>query len=366
MIVACVHAFQVFALPYFGVGSTSHVLTSLLATHAVTMFFIVSGFMISISVQRHRNADGSFQSANFAEARLIRIYPPLMAAIVLTILIYLAIHFLGLHGSESFRLGGEKFVARERAILEWSALPSTFFLLYGAVPFAPPPLNMDGPLWTLGYEWWFYILIFLFARLWNGWSLSTLAPLAAVIAMLIVGRNALFLWFLLIWSCGFCLGHIYINGQLSADTFWKKTITYACGALILMLLLGRKHLVTDLLNPFDTSSAQKLMVLVGVFFTLAVAILIRRATSLGSRIASNLAHFSYTLYVIHYPLLLLSFSLLHPSLHNRGWATSLIAGLAALVPIIYISSRLALLVENRKLLKRAVFRVRSLQNASQT
>src|SRR5579863_1078729 len=122
MIVACVHAFQVFALPYFGVGSTSHVLTSLLATRAVTMFFIVSGFMISISVQRHRNADGSFQSANFAEARLIRIYPPLMAAIVLTILIYLAIHFLDLHGSESFRLGGEKFVARERAILEWSAL----------------------------------------------------------------------------------------------------------------------------------------------------------------------------------------------------------------------------------------------------
>jgi peptidoglycan/LPS O-acetylase OafA/YrhL len=94
--------------------------------------------------------------------------------------------------------------------------------------------------------------------------------------------------------------------------------------------------------------------------------LIRRATSLGSRIASNLAQFSYTLYVIHYPLLLLSFSLLHPSLHNHGWVTSLIAGLAALVPIIYISSRLALIVENRKLLKRAVFRVRRLQNASQT
>jgi hypothetical protein len=62
LIVACVHAFQVFLLPYFGLGSLSHILTSLMATHAVTMFFIVSGFMIYISTLRHRNTDGSFQS----------------------------------------------------------------------------------------------------------------------------------------------------------------------------------------------------------------------------------------------------------------------------------------------------------------
>ena len=59
MIVACVHGFQVFVLPYSGVGSPSHILTSLLATHAVTMFFIVSGFMIvtvgSSEEMKHRN-----------------------------------------------------------------------------------------------------------------------------------------------------------------------------------------------------------------------------------------------------------------------------------------------------------------------
>jgi peptidoglycan/LPS O-acetylase OafA/YrhL len=363
MIVACVHAFQVFVLPYFGVGSPIHVLTGLLATHAVTMFFIVSGFMIYVSTLRHKNADGSFQSANFAEARIARIYPPLIAAITLTILVYLAIHWLGLHGSESFRLGGELFVARERAILEWSALPSTFFLFYGAVPFAPTPINMDGPLWTLGYEWWFYILIFLLARLWNGWSFSTLAPLIAVIVMLVVGRNTLFLWFLLIWLSGFWLGRIYINGQLSAERFWVKIATFGCGALIAMFVLGREHLIKDLLNPFGTPSAQQLMVVVGVLFTLAVSILVRHAASSGLRVPNsitNLGKFSYTLYVIHYPLRLLSFSLLHPSLHNHGWITSLIAATAVLVPIVYISSRLALVVENRALLRRLASRARFL------
>ncbi|MBR1249458.1 acyltransferase [Bradyrhizobium sp. AUGA SZCCT0169] len=364
MIVACVHGFQVFILPYFGVGSPSHILTSLLATHAVTMFFIVSGFMIYVSALRHRNADGSFQSAGFAEARILRIYPPLIAAIFITILVYLTIQLLDLHGRESFRLGGELFVARERATLEWSALPSTFFLLYGAVPAAPPPINMDGPLWTLSYEWWFYILIFLSARLWNGWSFSTLLPLAAVGLMLLYGRNALFLWFFLIWLSGFWLGHIYVKGHLFTDKFWSRAAALAFSALTMMFVLGRGHLASDLLNPFDTPSAQRMMVIVGVFLTLVVSILIRWVTSSGVRIPkaiSGWARFSYTLYVIHYPLLLLSFSLLHPLLHNHGWMISLIAVTAVLPPITYIASKVALLVENRRLLSHLVPRTHCLQ-----
>ncbi|MEH2519002.1 peptidoglycan/LPS O-acetylase OafA/YrhL [Bradyrhizobium sp. AZCC 1610] len=364
MIVACVHGFQVFVLPYYGVGSPSHILTSLLATHAVTMFFIVSGFMIYVSTLRHRNADGSFQSARFAEARILRIYPPLIAAIVITILVYLTIQLLGLHGRESFRLGGELFVARERATLEWSALPSTFFLLYGAVPGAPPPINMDGPLWTLSYEWWFYILIFLSARLWNGWSFSTLLPLAAVGVMLLYGRNTLFLWFFLIWLSGFWLGHIYVKGQLFTDKFWPRAAALTVSALIMMFVMGRGHLVSDLLNPFDTPSAQRMMVIMGVFLTLVVSILIRWATFSGVRISkaiSGSARFSYTLYVIHYPLLLLSFSLLHPLLHNRDWMISLIAVSAVLAPITYIASKVALLVENRRLLSHLVPRTHRLQ-----
>ena len=106
------------------------------------------------------------------------------------------------------------------------------------------------------------------------------------------------------------------------------------------------------------------MVIVAVCLTLAVSILIRWATSSGVRIPkaiSGLARFSYTLYVIHYPLLLLSFSLLHPLLHNRDWMISLIAVSAVLVPITYGASKVALLVENRRLLSHLVHRTRWLQ-----
>lgn len=150
-------------------------------------------------------------------------------------------------------------------------------------------------------------------------------------------------------------GHFYVSGQLFAERFWQKIATFACGAFIAMFLLGREHLVSGLLNPFETPSAQKLMVVVGVFLTLAVSILVRKVASSGLLISnsiSNPSQFSYTLYVVHYPLLLLSFSLLHPLLHDYGWITSLIAAMAVLAPIVYISSRVALVVENRPVLSR--------------
>jgi peptidoglycan/LPS O-acetylase OafA/YrhL len=121
-------------------------------------------------------------------------------------------------------------------------------------------------------------------------------------------------------------------------------------------------LVKDLLYPFDTHSAQRMMVIVGILLTLAVSVLIRCATSSDLRIPksiSGMARFSYPLYVIHYPLLLLSFSLPHPLLHNHGWMISLIAVTAVLAPITYIASKVALLVENRRLLSRLVLRTHS-------
>lgn len=59
LVVAAVHAFQVFVLPYFGLGTLAHLSTSLMATYAVLVFFVVSGFMFSISVAGHSRS-GAF------------------------------------------------------------------------------------------------------------------------------------------------------------------------------------------------------------------------------------------------------------------------------------------------------------------
>ncbi|WP_024343037.1 acyltransferase family protein [Bradyrhizobium japonicum] len=360
LIVAYVHGFQVFVLPYFGTGTPSHILTSLISTYAVDAFFVVSGFMICISTLRHRNPNGTFRSAEFARARVVRIYPPLLLAVAVTLLVYVIVSGLGLHGAESFRLGGELFLARERVQVEWSALPSTLLLLYGAVPFVPPPISMDGPLWTLSYEWWFYVSTFLVARLWNGLSVSRLAPIALLVGMLIYGRNGLFLWFLLIWLSGFCLAIAYVARWLHSRYFFPVVAALASILLLTLLLIGGGHLWSDILLPYETSSAQKIMVVNSMLATIALSVVVRSASVSHRQFARplvRLSNFSYTLYVIHYPLFLLAFSLLHPFLHDFNWMVSLATMTLVLIPTVYVSSRLATIVENRRLLGQVASRL---------
>lgn len=354
IVVAAVHAFQIFLIPYFGIGSPSHLLTSLAATYAVIVFFVVSGFMICVSVSRHRNDDGTFRSQAFAEARVLRIYPPLIAAIFVTMLAYLMISGFGLHGSESYRLGGELDVVREKATFEWHALPSTFFLLYGAVPSWVPGVHttllMDGSLWTLPYEWWFYVLTFLSARLLNGFRFATIAPLLAVVLMLIVGRNLLFMWFLLIWLSGYALGFAYLNGLLRSRFFWPVVTALSISVVGSIIWTGRGNLLHDILNPF---LAQSSMTRVGILITLAVAATIRTVEFKSRPRIARTARFSYTLYVIHYPLLLLAYSLLHPITHGHHWTVTAIAAMLSALLIARVSSNLARIVENRALILKA-------------
>ncbi len=357
LVVACVHAYQVFLIPYFGFGSPSHVITGLLATHAVTTFFVASGFMICISLFRHRNEDGTFRSRAFAEARILRIYPPLIAALALTIAVYLVIAGFGLHGAVSYRLGGEIDVARERATFEWNLLPSTFFLLYGTFPNAPAPINMDGPLWTLGFEWWFYVLAFVFARLWNGLGWSTILPFAVGVWIVLTNHDVFFIWFLVIWLGGFVLGGAYLSGvlfRLSGRGVGLLALVVVATAVV----IGRRYLITDLLDPFASPHGKRIWACVGLLIAVGIAAVIRarRDWRIPTWI-TGLSAFSYTLYVVHYPLLLLAYSLLHPFTHGHAWPFTLVVAAATLPPIVGVAALLARVVENRGAIRRAISKV---------
>jgi peptidoglycan/LPS O-acetylase OafA/YrhL len=357
LVVACVHASQIFLIPYFGLGSPTHVVTGLLATHAVTTFFVASGFMICISVFRHRNDDGTFRSLAFAEARILRIYPPLIAALLLTIAVYLAITGFGLHGAESYRLGGEVDVVRERATFEWNLLPSTFFLLYGTFANAPAPINMDGPLWTLGFEWWFYVLAFVFARLWNGLTLSTVVPFLAGVWIVLTNHDVFFIWFLVIWLGGFVLGGAYLSGVLFRLS-WRGIALLAFAIVATAAIIGRKYLIVDLLDPFGSPHGKRIWACVGLLIAVGIASAIR--AQWNWRIPAwitGLSAFSYTLYVVHYPLLLLAYSLLHPFTHGHGWLFATFVMAATVPPIVAVAALLARVVENRGAIRRLISKV---------
>ncbi len=101
-----------------------------LGRQAVSLFFMVSGFVILMSLDRSKKI------RDYAFSRFSRLYPTYWAAVVMT---FLAVHICGLPGRE--------FDVKIMAI-NMSMLPTVF-----AVP------RIDPVYWTLHVELYFYILM---------------------------------------------------------------------------------------------------------------------------------------------------------------------------------------------------------------
>lgn len=131
---------------------------------AVIFFFILSGFVVSFTAQ---NKESSL--TDFAVARCARLYSVVIPALVLTFLSVLI-------GSQ---LGFEEYAAHLSK--NWSSIfaSSFFFLNESTFVFAEVPVN--APYWSLNYEAWYYF-IFGLAFYVQGAKKYLLVALAALIA----------------------------------------------------------------------------------------------------------------------------------------------------------------------------------------
>ncbi|MEM7179013.1 MAG: acyltransferase [Pseudomonadota bacterium] len=102
---------------------------------AVLVFFALSGFLIADSAARHRHRKG-----RFVAARIRRIFPGLLGALCVTVVIAAAC------GSDA------GWHAQVRYIVKGLSLVSIEHRLAVAFSDNPIPLAVNGPLWTLAYE----------------------------------------------------------------------------------------------------------------------------------------------------------------------------------------------------------------------
>jgi len=136
IVVFLVHIYEVF-LPdgeYFKTLSN-------LAHGAVVVFFVLSGYVITFSI--------TLKKRNFTEyisARFSRLYSIFLPAILLTIICSIIIFKINTSVYDEYNRGFELI----RYLL------SIFFLNEFWFFSASPPINM--PMWSLGYEFWFYII----------------------------------------------------------------------------------------------------------------------------------------------------------------------------------------------------------------
>lgn len=108
---------------------------------AVIVFFVLSGFLVRISFCRHPNL--SFW--DYLIKRFRRIYFPLIISMVLSVII------LAWNGTLVQKLSGVDIIGNFLLLQDFGSVkPGTWFY----------PFLGNLPLWSLSYEWWFYIMFY--------------------------------------------------------------------------------------------------------------------------------------------------------------------------------------------------------------
>lgn len=270
------HSFEIFQVNPSPVWSAA-------ATGAVMVFFVLSGFLIRKSLG---SCMAKHDPGRFVAARVNRIVAPFLFSIALTVLLWAIAPLVFATGSRAFAVP----TARTEFSLQY--LPSTLLFVNG---FFGGTLSANGPLWSLSCEVWYYALALLL-------TLKRWRWLGVVVAAVLTWRSIGFAILGSIWALGF---------------FLPKMPKW-------MMLVPIAGLATFLLNPTSEAALYAWEVSAGVGFATHLANLPKDPWMTWIH---PTAAWSYTLYVIHFPLLLFAYGVI-----GVNWLMPFaILGLAALI-----------------------------------
>lgn len=262
---------------------------------AVIVFFVISGFLVSGSMlKRYQEQNLSIKNYLIFD-RGVRIYIVLIPAIILTLIadkigiLYLnesgiytnQFHFASLTYDISSRINLETFFGNIFMLQE--SYTTTF--------------GSNSPLWSLAYEVWYYILFFCFLFFLNYQTAGKKIIIIFTISIIAFTLNYNIFLYFLIWLLGMTPWYIA-----------KKINTlYSIFFLILLILvstISRLHYIkveyySDILFA---------IILVGFIISVKNN---DKSIVIFTKVNQIMADFSYSLYLIHFPLLLLGIAILN-------------------------------------------------------
>jgi peptidoglycan/LPS O-acetylase OafA/YrhL len=257
---------------------------------AVIFFFVLSGFVIHLRYAAGIKNDPNyrFDTGSYFLRRARRLYPPLILALTIT----WGLDSLGLHLGLPTALHETQYPSINLNIGSDHSLKT---LLCNLIFVMAPVFGSDGPLWSLTYEWYFYLLyplVFLIDRR------SIARASLALVALSVIGYAPI--WpSPLFWLRGVSqLMIVWWFGALLADCFTKRlSVRYDALAALMFapLVLG-----------LGTWVAPWRDILMGLAFTGLIAACFAlqergRTLSFLTRL-QPLGEMSYTLYVVHFPI----------------------------------------------------------------
>ena len=345
------------------------------AAVSVSGFFLISGFAIAHSVTPKRRA---FSLRLFIANRLARIYPPLICAVLLALILVWAIvpsHLETLgdpSGTTGF--GVNHYIA---SALEGGQIRQAFDVLF----MRAAPITADqttwallAPAWTLPYEIIMYTIAGASFRLFQ--TERTVPTAAAVLlwTMLlgwIIWVDSPHLYLLSgLWILGFTLG----LGQRTRPVMVLAIVGILAAFLAPYLVssflatvvgdgpISAGIIASKLGSPYDESwrlTAGVALLVFGVFF--AIGSLNRTLTTNQGTVARPIVglvpEFSYSLYICHFPILL-AWGVLQTQTINDSFTGSLVFVVATPVFIALVACwAISVAAEQKALFARGIARM---------
>jgi len=285
---------------------------------AVIVFFLLSGFVIFAN--EHSRA---LQAWPYYWRRLLRIYPALLIAMAVSVLVALADHNFA-------------------SLFRWRDLLGTLFSVQDIGSLKPgviaEPFLGNVPLWSLSYEVLFYLIFPGVLAAWRRWGRPAEHAIGLACCLALIGYGLwpnhwlLVLSYFGIWWCGAMTAAAYMRGgrdfrSVGPSLWWLVALTaVAVGLVANVGSRGFGLYPVLLLRHFAVAALM-------VFFCFGpLGLWIARCSQFIAKPAAFVASMSYGLYVLHNPVLI-QWSVTHslPGLVVAG---------ALLVALAYLSDRI--------------------------
>jgi peptidoglycan/LPS O-acetylase OafA/YrhL len=262
---------------------------------AVVLFFVLSGYLVGGSVLRLLR-ENKWSWKVYLLHRFVRLWIVLLPGLLLCFLwdsIGLRSHSLLYHGVIPFYETGD--------ISQLQTAEAFFGNLFFLHPMLVTIYGSDGPLWSLSYEFWYYLLFplgLITLRREFSWRVRSSCFVGFLLAAWFV-RSAILQMFP-VWLLGMALT-LVPSPRINAAGRWLAAIIY----IPLVFVFSRVDRWPLLVQDYSFA-------LLTVIFLWIMLSARARADNSGyfTRSSRELSRFSYTLYVVHQPILLLAASLL--------------------------------------------------------
>jgi len=268
-------------------------LTSL-GHQAVVVFFVLSGYLIIGSVLK-QHKKGHFQFKGYLINRISRLYAVLVVALLVTMLFdYIGFRFdtTGIY-SNRFHFAAENFSVQDRTGIRFFL--ASLFMMQGIIC---PPLGSNGPLWSLNFEFFYYLLfpclcIPVLNLLKKKINFPVLIYLLTGIALIVLLPKQITIYFSL-WLLGVI--PIFLTIRYKLAMYILPVI------LLAVIFYGQSHRSEEYLFYYDF--------ITGLIFCLWLCCFKDfKYESIFYKANEKLASFSYTLYLVHFPFIMLGLTL---------------------------------------------------------